>query len=409
MEKAFLVPIICTKKQEKFFRQHANISRLLYNETISLWKAKYFRKKAYQKLMGQKRPINKSEKGRKDPTYTDFNSKFPWLEQYSSYVRRDAVINANDAFKKFFKGLSSYPKYKGKSCQPKLINYQGSSIKLKSDSQNKFATHIKLSSKSGWVKLARKNYLPLDCKIIQAAFSKRAGQWFVSVAMHVPEFKKPILTNEVIGGDLGGRTILTLSNKKEYKLKKEKDHSSLTIASEQTLNKVEKQLKVWQRKQARRFQKCSKKQSNGFLEAKEKVQKLFLKLDNMRADIKNKITHNVVDHNPEKIILENLNIKGMMQNKRIAPIFQKIGMYNIKQQIIYKSKWRGIKVSEVPTNFPSTQTCSACGNIKGKNGTKKQNSSKVYKCDKCGYVIDRDINAAINLAIAPQDKLKDLT
>jgi putative transposase len=398
MKKAFVSPVNLTKKQEQYFFQSASISRLLYNRTINEWKNRFFRKKAL--CWFTKQPLNKI-KFDKDPTYTDFNNQYSWSKNISSYIRRDSVINANDAFKNFLKGKSKYPKFKSKNkITPKFVNYQGNSIKLLCTDNTNYASHVILNKVLGKIKLVRQNFIPLNCKIFQISFSLRVGKWFCSIAMEVPDKNKVKLKNNAIGIDIGTRTIAAVSNGKEYNLKPE-----IKIS----LKKNERSLERWQRTMSRRFKRGEKIQSKGFYEAKEKVQKLYEKLSNIRNDSLHKITTNIVNHKPERIVIEKLNVAGMKSNRRLAPTLQKFAFYKFQTTLTYKAKWLGIKVQQTNQFFPSSQTCSKCGNVKGKNGEKKLGSTKVYNCLKCGSIFDRDLNAAINLANAPLNILKDLT
>lgn len=430
MIRAFHLQIYPTKRQEKALRQHCIATRILYNETIRLWQDRYFRAQAFKGMMGKsiyqyrkekveagdatyleiKKKFDKKTGIEKEqrvvrmlskPTYTDFSEKFPWMKELSSVIRRDAVIDANDAFEKFFKGLAKYPRFKKRSSALKCRTAQGDAVSLLGE--NGFADRLKLP-RTDPIKLSRDNYVPLSHKLIQAAVSQKAGKWFISISMHLPDEEKPELQGRT-GIDLGCRTLIASA------VKGTDEKRGFSYSTEQTtqLEKLGRQKSKWNKALARRFQKGAEKQSQGWFEAKEKLQAIYLKISNLQKDIINKITSRVSSSNSESIVIEDLKVKNMMQNQKLSPILQKTALGETKRQLIYKAKSKGTKVLRVSAFFPSSQTCPSCGNIKGRNGTKKLGSKKIYRCEKCGFIGDRDIEvAAVNLANAPEEVLTEV-
>lgn len=420
MERAYKTNVLLTKKQEKSFKDHAVASRVLYNAVLKLRDQRYQWVKCYPQVTKEIKNIFL-----KKESYSIFVR--PWMKdkELSSYTMREAVSDAYEAYDKFFKGLAKFPRLKKLKSILKFRNAQGNKIKLISE-YGQFATHIILPS-IGKIKLERDNYIPMpssdptiigskkirgksfpiyEFDIIQAAASQKGGKWQISISMHVPSIASNKLKSDIHGADVGSRTIFSVANKddsyhKEYNLKSE---------TKIKLDKLERTLKVWQRKMSRREVRGATAQSQGWYEAKAKVQNLHIKISNLREDTFHKITKDIVRHKPEQINVEKLSVQNMQQNKKLSPVLQKAGLYKVGNMLRYKSRWIGIKVAEyLPTTYPSTQLCSGCGARKGKNGLKKQGSSKIYHCENCGLRIDRDHNSAIVSAQAPQEVLKYLT
>lgn len=406
MERSFYLQIYPTSRQEKLLKRHCIATRILYNETIA-WNSRRYK----MELCGKSFPSS----GRKSKTfqYNDFNNKFPWMEELSSTIRREAVDDATEAFDKFFKGRTKFPKFKNKSSPLQCRNAQGNSIKLIG---KPFATLV-FVPKIGKIRLSRDNFVPaqkelkkkeiVSTNVIQVAFKQKAGKWFAAISMHIPDPVKTTLVETKIGIDVGCRSLAAISNpdktfKKKY---------MLTKTQKISLDELEKMKKKWNQSMARRFKRGEKIQSKGFYEAKLKLQDIHLQIFNLRKDISNKITTRIADELPQKIIVEKLSIKNMLKNKKLAPTISKVGLFNFKQQLIYKSKSNGTRIFEVPNNYPSTQKCPnpECTAIKGRDGLKKQGSGEIYKCEACGFEGNRDLDVgAVNLAAAPEKILTEL-
>jgi len=275
--------------------------------------------------------------------------------------------------------LSKYPKFKSKKkSKPSFYN---------DTFQIKFTpTHVQLE-KIGKIRLSEKDRIPQE-KYMNPRLTYDGLKWYLSVAIEIEDNIKPILTNESIGIDVGVKDLAILSNGIIYK----------NINKSKKVKKLEKKLKRLQRKTSRKYEK--NKQGNKFIKTKNinkyenKIRKIHKILTNIRTDYIQKTVTEIVRIKPSQIVMETLDIKGMMKNKHLAKFIQQQKLYEFKILIKYKSNKYGITFIEADRWYPSSKTCSECGYIKSKLSLKERE----FICEDCGIVIDRDLNAAINLS-----------
>jgi len=212
-------------------------------------------------------------------------------------------------------------------------------------------------------------------KILSATVSEKAGNWFVSIQVEeqVPDPPKPV--GEVIGIDLGIKALATCSNGDSYD-------------NPQALKAKTKQLKRWQQRLSRR-----EKGSSNRGKAKKKVAKLHSQVANLRKDALHKVTSAIIAKKPTAIVIEDLNVSGMMANHKLARTISDVGMHEFRRQITYKAEQAGIELVIANRFYPSSKTCSQCSHIKQDLTL----NDRTYHCFECGLVIDRDLNASINL------------
>ena len=229
----------------------------------------------------------------------------------------------------------------------------------------------------GWVRLAEKDYIPAGrCKILSATVSESAGDWFVSVnvEMSIPE-QTP--TSSTIGVDMGIKSLAVCSDGK-------------TFDNPKTLDKYSKRLARLQRELSRRV-----KGSNNRLKTKAKIAKLHRKIADTRKHTLHNISRYVTANTmPKIVVIEDLNVKGMIANRKLSKAIADSAMGELRRQIEYKAAWNNIEVKTADRFYPSSKTCSNCGNIK----IELSLSERTYTCAGCGLTIDRDLNAALNLA-----------
>ena len=301
------------------------------------------------------------------------HSEIPWMYNSSKCAPQNALRDCDRAFQNFFtrckkkvKGKKGFPKFKSKKNEKHSFKLDGS-ILVESG-------YIKLP-RIGKLKLAEKDYIPTDCKILSATVSKRADKWFISVQVETTDITpiKPI--NEVIGIDLGIKTLATCSNGE-------------TFSNPKALKNNLKRLKRKQRQLSRKKKKGSKNREK----AKQKLAKLHYHISNIRKDCLHKITTKIINEN-QVIILEDLKVKNMMKNHKLAQAISDVGLFEFRRQIEYKAKWNGRTVIFANTFFPSSKICSCCG---WKNSDLKL-TDRIFECKVCDTKIDRDLNASLNL------------
>lgn len=317
---------------------------------------------------------------RKELTQLKKTEDFKWLNEYSNNVTKQAVKDGCEAYKKFFKKLSDKPKLKSRK-KSKTSFYQDTS-------KTKFtSTHVRLE-KIGWVKLSEKGRVPAGNKITNPRVTHDGLHWYISVGIEVPD-EKAELTGESIGIDLGLKDLAIVSN-----MEKPIENINKT----KKVKNLEKRLRRLQRKVSRKYKKNKKggsycKTSN-IIKLEKEIIKVHRNLDNIRTDYRHKATTEIVKTKPSRIVMESLNVVGMMKNKHLSKAIQKQGFYEFKTMIKYKSEKYGIDFVEADKWYPSSKTCSCCGHIKPKLSL----SERTYKCEVCGAEIDRDKNASINLS-----------
>jgi len=317
---------------------------------------------------------------RKEITQLKKTEQYQWLNSISNNVAKQAVKDACEAYKKYFKKLADKPKFKSRrKSKPSFYN---DVIKIKFSS-----THVQLE-KLGKVKLSEYNRIPTGVKYSNPRVSFNGVHWYISVG--IESIQEPVeLTGDSIGIDLGIKDLAICSNRKEpYK----------NINKTKKVKKLEKKLRRLQRKVSNKYQLNKKggsyvKTSN-IVKLENNIIKLHKSLDNIRTDYRHKITTEIVKTKPSRIVMETLNVKGMMKNKHLSKAIAKQGFFEFKTMIQYKAEKYGIEFVEADKWYPSSKTCSACGHVKPKLSL----SEREFVCECCGSIIDRDKNASFNLS-----------
>ena len=211
--------------------------------------------------------------------------------------------------------------------------------------------------------------------------------WVLAVGIELP-IEEVELTNEVIGIDLGIKDLAICSNKMIFK----------NINKTRVIKALEKKLRRLQRKVSKKYELNKEGRSyiktSNIIKLEKRIKKLNRKLANIRQDYIHKSTTSIVKTKPCRVVMEDLNVKGMMKNKHLSKVIQQQNLYEFIRQMKYKCEWLGIEFVQVDRFYPSSKTCSCCGNIK----RDLKLSERTYICQECGLVIDRDLNASINLA-----------
>ena len=299
-------------------------------------------------------------------------------------------MNAERAFKNFFKEKSKFPKFKKKNKSDVKMYF------AKTDSKTiiRCKRHRIKVPTLGWVQLKEKGYIPTNPNthiIKSGTVSYKAGRYYVSVVVEEPEQKIPVLNNFGIGIDLGVKDFAICSNGKVYK----------NINKGSQIRKLEKKLKREQRSLSRKYESYKKFNKNLKGEAtrqniqKQKlmVQKIYQRLDNIRIDYINKVISELAKTKPMWITIEDLNISGMMKNRHLSKTIAQQKFFEFRTKLFAKCKEYGIELRIVDRFYPSSKTCHCCGCVK----SDLKLSDRTYHCNECGYTEDRDYNASLNL------------
>ena len=311
------------------------------------------------------------------------NPEYAWIKEVSSKSVKKSIEDANIAFHKFFKHQSGFPKFKKKGKSDVKMYF------VKTDKKSTIwceRHRIKIPT-LGWVRLKEKAYLPTTKSgyvIKSGTVSMKAGRYYVSVLVEMPEIEKETLLNEGVGIDLGLKDFAVLSTGKVYK----------NINKSARIKKLEKQLKREQRCLSRKYENLKKGESTqkNIQKQKLKVQRLHHRIDNIRTDYINKTIVEMVKTKPSYITIEDLNVSRMMKNKHLSKAVASQKFYEFRNKLKVKCEDNGIELRVVDRFYPSSKQCHCCGRIK----KDLKLSDRTYKCD-CGYVEDRDFNASLNL------------
>ena len=314
--------------------------------------------------------------------YLPNNPDKAWIKEVYSKAVKKSIENGYVAFTRFFKHQSSYPQFKkkGKS-DVKMYFVKNNPTDCKCE---RYRINIPTL---GWVRIKEKGYIPTTkdgWEIKSGTVSVKAGRYYVSALVEIPNTKIVNNSNEGIGIDLGLKDFAIVSNGKTYK----------NINKSTRVKKLEKKLRREQRCLSRKYENLKKGESTqkNIKKQKLKVQKLHHRINNIRIDYINKTISEIVKTKPSYITIENLNVLGMMKNRHLSKAVASQKFYEFRIKLKAKCDENSIELRIVDRWYPSSKICHCCGNI-NKN---LKLSDRIYRCD-CGYIEDRDFNAALNL------------
>ena len=354
----------------------------------------------YNFYLGQNKALH--DNGEKFMTGKDFslwlnNEYIPdnpdktWIREVYSKAVKKSIEDGCTAFTRFFKHQSDFPKFKKKGKSDVKMYFVRNNPK---DCQCE-RHRLKIPT-LGWVRIKEKGYIPTtkDGYMIKSGtVSVKAGRFYVSVLVEIPDINIDNNSNEGIGIDLGLKDFAIVSNGKTYR----------NINKSAGLKKLEKQLIREQRSLSRKYENLKKGESTqraNIQKQKLKVQKLHHKMDNIRTDYINKTIAEIVKTKPSYITIEDLNVKGMMKNRCLSKAVASQKFYEFRTRLKAKCDENGIELRVADRFYPSSKTCHHCGSVK-KN---LKLSDRIYRCE-CGYVAGRDFNAALNLKDAKTYKI----
>ena len=373
--KSFKTEINPTEEQKVKIRKTIGTCRYIYNFYL-----------AHNKELhdnGEKFMSGKSFSVWLNNEYLPQNPDKLWIKEVSSKSVKRSIENGCVAFTRFFKHQSAFPNFKKKGKSDVKMYF------VKNNPKDCRCERHRINIPSlGWVRMKEKGYFPTtkDGYVIKSGHvSIKAGRYYVSVLIEIPNNKIANHSKEGIGIDLGLKDFAIVSNGKTYK----------NINKSAKLKKLEKQLIREQRSLSRKYENLKKGESTqraNIQKQKLKVQKLHHKIDNIRTDYINKTIAEIVKTKPSYITIEDLNVSGMMKNKHLSKAVASQKFYEFRTKLQAKCNENGIELRVVDRWFPSSKTCHCCGAIK----KDLKLSDRTFTCD-CGYIEDRDFNAALNL------------
>ena len=378
MIKTYKIKLKPNNKQQTKMFQFANTKRFAYNWAIA---------KEQENYKNNDKFISDCEL-RKEFTQLKKQEEYKWLYSISNNVTKQAIKDACNSYKRFFKGQAKFPKFKSKKYDRPSFYVDNTKIKFTNTLvklENIATSKKKNKQKLNWVRLCEKNKIPTDCKYINPHVIFDGIDWYICVGVEY-EDNTELSTNEGIGIDLGIKDLAICSDRNTYK----------NINKTQKIKKLEKKKRRLQRSISRKYLNNKKGDSyyktSNIIKSEKKLLKLNKRLTNIRENYLHQTTTEIIKRKPSFIAIEDLNVNGMMKNRHLSKAIQQQKLYEFRRQLEYKCKWNNIELRIVDRFYPSSKLCHNCGFIK-KN---LKLSDRIYKCD-CGYVEDRDYNASLNL------------
>ena len=388
--KAFKTELRLTEGQKDKVRRSLGICRFLANQYIArnIWLCRLYQRGVLD------------EKQRRFVTANDFDKyvnhvlkkKFLWIDQCGSKARKKILVNAEQAFRRFFKGQAHFPRFKRKNQQ---------NVKLYFPKNNKgdwtiWRYKIQIPT-IGKVRLKEFGYLPQGVIVKNGHVSYEAGRYYVSVTAELDETSR--YNNDLeasyhpqsdgIGVDLGVKSLAIVSDGRIFE----------NINTSSRARRLEKRLRREQRRLSRKHEMRKKKggsaatASANIEKKKLSVQRLHQRLANLRRNHENQVIHALVEQKPRFITVEDLNVTGMMKNHHLSRAVAQQRFYSFREKLRRKAEIIGIELRIAERFYPSSKTCHACGHVH--SGLKLKD--RVYVCPACGFAEDRDLNAALNL------------
>ena len=361
VHKAYRYELDPNNTQRSHLHQHAGVARFTYNWGLEQRIARFKNNQGTERFtdaMKQHRLLNSLKK-----------TEFPWMYECSKCAPQEALRDLHRAFKNLYRGRKTgkrigFPRFKKRGVRDSFrltgaIRTEGRLIQL---------------PRIGKIRLKEKRKKYYTGRILSVTIRRRADRWFASITVEetIEEPTKPLGLK--VGVDLGVKILATLSDGTTF---------SNPRALRRRLKRLRKLSKSLSRKQ---------KRSKNREKARRRLARMYLKTFNIRQDTLHKLTtHLAKSHS--KIVIEDLNVSGMMKNRRLSRAIADVGMYEFRRMLEYKCKWYGSQLVVAPRTFPSSKTCSSCGNKKKELAL----SEREYVCKACGLRIDRDLNAARNL------------
>ena len=372
MLKGFKIRIYPTKEQEELIYKHINHCRFIWNYMLNVCNEQYTKyhntPRAYD-LIKLIKPLKQKE-------------EYKWLYETSGTSQQIVCQDLDKAFRNMFCNIARHPKFKSKKTN-KLsypvctdIYFNETQVYVQKVGKVKYKTDLKIP-------FGKNN------KFKNPRISNKLDKWFLSFSMECENQVLP-LTESNMGIDLGIKQLAVCAYN---------DNSLIfhNINKSRKVKDLQKQINYLQRSISRKYEQ--NKQGNKFVKTnniireEEKLKKLYSKISNINDNYIHQITSKIIKLLPKRVVMEDLNIQGMMKNHHLAKAIQEQNFYKFITYMKYKCEWNGIEFVQVPRFYPSSKICSSCGNVK----SNLKLSDRIYKCE-CGFRIDRDFNAALNLS-----------
>ena len=360
--RAYRVELDPNNRQRTVFLRHAGAARFAWNWGLARRIEEYERTGKCCNVFTQQNQFNALKK-----------TEFAWMSNISARAPIEALHDLDQAFQDFFRRVKAgkkpgFPKFKSRKTSIGNFRLRQSVVLT--------ANQIRLPC-IGWIRMKEHGYIPTSgIRILSATISERAGHWFVSVICE-QGIAVPVNAGIPVGVDLGVKHLAVTSDGRVFD-------------NPRPLKKLLKKLKRLSRQHSRK-----QKGGQNRKKAARRLAKLHYRIACVRRDALHKVTTNLAK-NHSLIAVEDLNVQGMMKNHNLAQAISDVSFAEFRRQLEYKCGWYGSRLVVVGRFFPSSKTCSGCGCVKEKLAL----SERVFQCEACGMVLDRDLNAARNILVA---------
>ena len=362
MLKAIKIRLYPSQEQQIYVSKLLGSCRFIYNNLLA------YKIEEYNK---DKHSVSFSELGKK---LTNLKSEYIWLKESHSKVLQQSLINLEKAYSSFFKNGTGFPKFKSKHNDKQSCRFPSDAVGIITG--NRISIIKALKDIHFKCSVNDEKYLNKNMGLIKSATltKTKSGKYYLSILIDKPINKILPKTDNIIGIDLGIKDFIITSN-------------NVSFENIKTIRNNEKRLIKLQRE-------LSKKQkgSNNRNKAKIQLAKYHEKLKNIKENYLHHITNTLLNEN-QVIVMEDLNILGMMKNHNLAKSIQELSLYRFKEMLKYKAEWYGRDIIEIDRFFPSSKLCSCCGNKNDELSLK----DREWKCTSCNTIHNRDYNASINI------------
>ena len=370
MIKSIKIRLSPTKEQEELMFQSVGIARFAYNWGLSKWEEMYKEGIKPSKAKIRKEFNNSIRK----------NDDFKWLYNVSGQITAQAFADLEDAYKNFFDGLAQRPKFKNKKKSKKSFYVRYDAIKFSNNRVN--------IEKIGKVKYSSNYKIPKLDKYTNPRCHFDGKYWYLTFGFEHGESQASLNRDLSIGIDLGISHLAIVNHL---------DNPIKNINKSKEVRRLKKKLKRLQRQVSRKYEMNKKGskfvKTNNIIKLERQIKLVHRRLNNIRNNHIHQATSKIIKLNPYRVVMEDLNVSGMMKNKHLAEKIAEQKFYEFKRQMKYKCQFNKIEFFEADRWYPSSKACSCCKNIK----KDLKLSDRTYICNECGLVIDRDKNASINL------------
>ena len=379
--KAYKVEMKPTSKQIQTIERTMGVCRYVYNLFIGTNRDNYRNgSRGYMSGYEFSKWLNND--------YSEANPDKLWIWEVSSKAVKKAIMNADTAYRNYLKGKSGFPNFKRRNGRPVSMY-----LPRNNPGDLQVERHRVKIPTLGWVRIKEYGYVPCQAKAVSVTITKRAGRYFASFLFEVSTVNHASITQtEGIGIDLGIKSFAVISDARTYpNINKTTRTRKLIRRLKREQRKFSRKIrKLKQRKEETASKKCKRSNLN---KQRHKVQRAYMRLSNKRHDYIKKTVHEIVSTRPEYIVIEDLNVSGMMKNRHLSRAIAESEFHYLRTLLERKCREFGIELRIVDRFYASSKTCSRCGHIKKDLCL----NDRVYECTECGLVIDRDYNAALNL------------